>query len=147
MLFGDAQALRVAYARRDAREIVIEALSAGTWILANDRIGSPEFPKSARAAELSRDLATATDLVTSGRRLLADHELPPLDVVPSPPHGSPYPHEFLQQLQAICIHTPVYGTRSAALVAIGPKRVEHYLVADGPSCVTAFREWAPLLST
>lgn len=145
LLFGDAHALRVAYARRDARAIAIEPLGAGTWILANDRIGSPEFPKSARAAELARDLETTTDLLSAGRRLLADHALPPIDAVPAPPHGSPLPHEFLQQLQAICIHTPVYGTRSAALVAIAPTRVEQYLVADGPSCVTEFRDWAPLL--
>jgi uncharacterized protein with NRDE domain len=148
VLFGDARALRVAYARRDDPRVAIENLAAGTWILANDRIGSPDFPKTARATELARPLATTTldTLAKDGRALLADHELPPLDRVPEPPPGSPFPRGLLKKLQAICIHTQVYGTRSASLVAMSTERVERYLFADGPPCVTDFEDVTSMLS-
>jgi len=147
VLFGDARGLRVAYARRDDPRVAIEQLAAGTWILANDRIGSPEFPKTARAAELARPIATATlgALGDVGRALLSDHSLPPLDAVPPPSPGSIFPHAFLQQLQAICIHTPLYGTRSSSIVAIGADRVEKYLFADGPPCTTPYDDVTAML--
>src|SRR5579883_638503 len=147
LLFGDARALHVAYARRDARDVAVEALAHGTWILANDRIGSPEFPKTARAAELARPLASLDGdaLADAAHTLLADHELPSLERVPPPPAGSPFPHALLQQLQAICIHTPIYGTRSSAFVVVGETRVEHYLYADGSACKSSFTEYAHLL--
>lgn len=140
LLFGDARGLCVAYARRDAREVAIEALARGTWILANDRIGSPEFPKAARAAELAEGVARGDDLASSARRMLSDHALPPIDRVPVPPEGAPFTRDFLQQLQAICIHTPVYGTRSSSVVAIGDAGVERYLFADGAPCVTDYAD-------
>jgi hypothetical protein len=37
-------------------------------------------------------------------------------------------------LDAICVHTPHYGTRSAALLAFSTSGLEHYLYADGPPC-------------
>jgi len=148
LLFGDARSLAVAYARRETREVAIERLDAGTWILANDRIGSPEFPKTARAAALAARLERPSfpELADAAHTMLADHELPPLEKVPPPPHGSHWPHELLQKLQALCIHTPAYGTRSSTLVAVGDGRVDRYLFADGPPCTTPFVDRTSLLT-
>ena len=53
--------------------------------------------------------------------------------------------EILQALQAVCIHTPVYGTRSASIAAIAEREALHYLHADGPPCVAAFADLTELV--
>jgi uncharacterized protein with NRDE domain len=147
LLFGDGESLLVGYARREAEAVAIEELAPGkTWILANDKIGSSEFPKTKRAAELAAPLSALDfpELATQARAMLADHEKPPIDEVPVPPN-SRFPRELLRELQALCIHTPAYGTRSSSLVAIGDHRVHRYLFADGPPCTTAFEDVTALL--
>jgi uncharacterized protein with NRDE domain len=139
VLVGDAEALDVAYARREARSVAIESLAPGTWILPNDRIGSPEFPKTGRAETLAHPLLAATieDLPRLARALLGDHTMPALEAIAEPPPGAWLSRDMLRALQAICIHTPVYGTRSASVVALGADgKVERYLFADGPPCTT-----------
>lgn len=143
LVLGDGDALFVAYARRESAAVTIEELAAGkTWILANDRIGSPDFPKSERATELAAPLVAMAfpEVADGARAMLADHDKPPLERVPPPREGSLLPHALLRELQALCIHTPIYGTRSSSLVALGPGRVEKYLFADGPPCTTAFTD-------
>ena len=66
--------------------------------------------------------------------------------VPPPPLGSRFDHALLRRLQALCIHTPVYGTKSSTVLALGAGRVERYLFADGPPCVTPFEDFTSLLS-
>jgi uncharacterized protein with NRDE domain len=146
VVFGRAGELRVAYARPDARDMVIEPLGAGIVVIANDRIGSPEFPRTLRAEALLAPLATApwADLARELPRVLADHVTPPLDAIAPPPEGSPMTREVLQALQAVCVHTPVYGTRSASIAALAERQVLHYLHADGPPCVTAFADVSAL---
>lgn len=182
LMFGDAESLYVGYAR-DARAIELEALPDGIAVLANDRMGSPEFPKSERALALAAPLAEAPwEALSSGlARALGDHEKPPLDRIPEPPpdgrfdrgakrsdgastpasaggdepdrrrrsavtqRSDPMNRELLRELQALCIHTPVYGTKSATLLALEPGRVAHYLFADGPPCTTPFAEVTALL--
>jgi hypothetical protein len=66
--------------------------------------------------------------------MLADHELPATGrstAVPLPPWLDA---DVLDRLDAICVHTPHYGTRSAALLAFSESGLEHYLHADGPPC-------------
>jgi uncharacterized protein with NRDE domain len=135
LLVGDARALWVAYARPDRERLELESLPPGIWALPNDRLGSLEFPKIDRAVELATPLATLpwAELVPRAQAMLADHELPPLARVVMPP-SSPFPPELLHRLQALCVHTPGYGTRSATLLAIGTRGVEHYLHAEGPPC-------------
>ena len=139
LMFGDAETLYVGYAR-DARAIELEALPDGIAVLANDRMGSPEFPKSERALALAAPLAEAPwETLSAGlARALGDHEKPPLDRIPEPPPEGRFDRELLRELQALCIHTPVYGTKSATLLALEPGRVAHYLFADGPPCTTPF---------
>jgi len=149
LLYGSAADLRVAYSRPDEAAIEVESLGDGVWVLPNDRIGSPHFPKSERALALLESLLER-DLegVLAGLpTVLGDHERPDASRVPAAPPGSRFDAGLLRILQALCIHTPIYGTRSSTLLALGEGRVERYLFADGPPCMTPFRDVTPLLST
>lgn len=139
VLFGDARSLYVAYARDEAR-IAVEALGPGIWVLNNDTIGSRDFPKATRAHALVSPIAREPwdALAPKLAAALGDHTLPPLDLVPPPPPGARLPHEVLQILQALCVHTPPYGTRSSTLLAIDEGAVKDFRFADGPPCVTPF---------
>ena len=149
LLVGDGRELLVAYARHDIAELHVETLAPGLWVLANDRIDSPEYPKTLRAEALVRPYLDAPwpALSTALRTMLADHALPELSAVPPPGPESPFPHELLRQLQALCIHTESYGTRSAAIVAVRPERtVAAYDVANGRPCTTPWQDVRALLS-
>lgn len=142
LMYGDAHALRVAYARPDVERIEIVELGDGVWALTNDRMGSPDFPKADRALSLIAPSVQAPwdELQAALARMLGDHEKPPIDRIAEPPPGSLFPRELLHELQTICIHTAVYGTRSATILALEPGRVARYLFADGPPCNTSFTE-------
>lgn len=129
LMYGDGERLEVAYVRSDGYETV--ALEPGIHVLCNDRIGSPHFPKAARARSLVRPDSSFEELA----RMLADRELPDLARVPETPPG--IPREFVRELQAICIRTEAYGTRSSTLVAVDPGRVARYWFTDGPPDVTS----------
>lgn len=146
LFFGDASALYVVYAHGDRAEAEIQSLGDGLWVLPNDRIGSPEFPKTLRAVGLIEPHVRAPwpALSATLRAALGDHQEPPEREVPMPPPESRFDHATLRRLQALCIHTPVYGTRSATVLALTPGRVAHYLFADGPPCTTAFEDVTPL---
>jgi uncharacterized protein with NRDE domain len=145
LLFGDGDRLAVAYAR--PREgVTVVPIAPGFYVLPNDRLDHPDWPKVGRArAVLAPHLgapwpAFASALVAT----LGDHERPPLETIPEPAPGSPLDRALLRELSALCIHTPRYGTRSATITAILPGRLAHHLVADGAPCVTPFVERAPL---
>lgn len=142
LIWGDARALRVGYARTEAREVEITELADGLHVLANDRMGSPEFPKSARAEALvlPHTRSPWDELVPALAHVLADHARPALEEVPEPPEGALFDRATLRELQALCIHTAVYGTRSATILALEPGRVARYLYADGPPCTAPFHE-------
>lgn len=123
LLFGDGARLFVAYVHD---EIVIEELPPGVTVLANDRVGSPEYPKTRRAEALVSTLPLD--------RVLADHQKPDSD------------DAMFRELQALCIHTPLYGTRSSAVVTIEPGRVREYRHAEGAPCVTPFVSYTDLLT-
>ena len=135
LVFGDAHGVEVAYLRRDGGR-ARHALGPGITVLANDRIDAPGQPKQARLRAL---LAGAGDWAAL-RRLapgaLADHAVP-ADVPPRAP-GSPVPPEAWPALQAVCVHTARYGTRSATIAALAPGRVLGLAWADGPPCTTGF---------
>ena len=144
--FGDGGSLEVAYGRHDARAVTFERVPEGIHVLPNDRLDSPEFSKVERARELIRPHVRAPwpELVPALRRALADHELPPETAVPEPPPGSRFSRSFVRTLQAICIHTPVYGTRSTTILALAPGGVAHYLYAPGPPCTTPLEDFSDL---
>lgn len=128
LLFGDASGADVAYVRR-AGTVELAPLGPGVHVLTNDRIGSPEFPKADYAAERLATLAGAAWPAWRAALpgILADHTMPRHD-----------------PLQALCIHTPIYGTRSATLAAIGAGGTEALWWADGPPCTTPFVDAMPL---
>jgi uncharacterized protein with NRDE domain len=147
LLVGDASGVHVAYARRSASEIELEPLPPGIHVLANGRMGSPDFPKTERAHRLVEQHARCVwpELREELSSVLADHELPAEDSIPDPPEHSNVAKRLLQQLQALCVHTPLYGTRSATLLAIDEGHVVQYLYAHGAPCQTSFRDVTALL--
>lgn len=140
VMFGDARHVYVAYGRPDRHRVDVHRLEPGVHVLVNDRMGSPEFPKTDRARQLTephvrRPWPALRDALT---RMLADHSTPSPETLPHPPEASEWPKELLVRLQALCTHTELYGTRSAAILGLSPGRVEHYLHAEGPPCTTPF---------
>ena len=127
LLYGTAEVLRVAYARPDAQRVRWEDVPRGVHVLPNDVLDSPALPKVARARGLAESLAHKPwpELAEGLQRILADHLLPGLD--------------------SLCIHTPGYGTRSSAIVALAPGRVAHYLASDTAPCQGPFRDVTGLL--
>jgi uncharacterized protein with NRDE domain len=142
LLYGDAQRLRVAYARPSAGRLTFEEVPPGIHILPNDVLDAPHLPKVARARQLAEDFALRPwpGLVEGLQHLLADHALPPLEQMPEPPAVMGLSREQARPYQALCIHTPHYGTRSSAIVALAPGQAPRLLAADGPPCQHAFRE-------
>lgn len=135
LIFGEPGRVTVAYGRRTrARPLELEALPPGVHVLANDRLGSPEFPKAERAAVLVRPALSAPWPVLRARleATLADRERPPLEAVPAPPLGSTFTREIVRELQAICIRLPRYGTRSSTVLAADGGGLRTYRFADGP---------------
>lgn len=132
LLFGDGARLFVSYAREE-REIAVEELAPGVIVLANDRVGAPEYPKTQRAEMLLRN-GTALE------NILQDHQKHDVNI-----ESAWLSAEMLRELQALCIHTPQYGTRSSAIVELSPGLVRSYRHADGPPCTTPFVELTALL--
>jgi uncharacterized protein with NRDE domain len=144
LLYGDAERLRVAYARPQG--LTRADVPEGVHVLPNDLLDHPGIPKVSRALGLTRDLA-GLEWARLSERLkaaLADHALPALEEVEEPQQDSRFTRELVRQLQALCIHTPAYGTRSSALVALQPGRVAHYLATEGAPCVSP---WVDVLPT
>src|SRR5690606_31678490 len=104
---------------------------------------SLEFPKIARAEALARAALEAPSLEAALPAVLGDHHKPHLPAVPS---SSRFSREVIEELQALCVHLPFYGTVSATIVLFGPDgRVARYLFAPGPPCVTPFDDVTALL--
>jgi uncharacterized protein with NRDE domain len=139
LLFGDARTLYVAYAR-DEERVAVESLGPGIWVLNNDAIGSRDFPKASLAKDRVQSLASEpwAHLERGLEIVLGDHALPPEEDIAEPPEGSALTRESLRALQAVCVHTPLYGTSSATILAMGPEGVRDYRFAPGPPCVTPF---------
>jgi len=148
LLYGDALQLRVAYARPSSGRLLREDVPDGIHVLPNDELDSPALPKVARARLLAAEHARLPwpELALRLQELLADHHLPPDEQLPALPPGAPFSRELARQLQALCIHTPAYGTRSSALLALSPGRVAHLLASESPPCHAAFRDFWSLLA-
>ncbi|WP_223634407.1 NRDE family protein [Corallococcus sp. EGB] len=148
LLYGDARTVRVAYARPGHARLLHEDVPDGVHVLPNDTLDNRAIPKVRRALALAGEVAARPwpELVTGLKTALADHSLPPLEAATGPLAESDLPAEFLQQLQALCIHTEGYGTRSSAIVALAPGRVGHYLATDTAPCQGGWRDVTRLLT-
>lgn len=140
LLYGDAGGLEVAYGRADRAAVGREPVPPGLHILPNGRLDDPALRKVARARALVEPHLGAAwpALATHLAAALADHDRPALEELPGSPAGARFPRELVRELHALCIHTPAYGTRSAAIVALDPGRVARLLWAAGPPCTTPF---------
>ncbi len=141
LMFGDGERLCVAYVRPD-RPVDLLELEPGLHVLANDRMGSPHFPKTERAQSLVEPLVGLPwpELRAGLARVLGDHHKPDPDALEPLPSGLLLPPQVARELQALCIHLPVYGTRSATILALEPGRLLHYLYADGKPCDVGFED-------
>ncbi|MDW8362996.1 MAG: NRDE family protein [Myxococcales bacterium] len=148
VLFGDASGLYVAYGRRDEARVRLEALAPGIVVLCNDSLGSPRFPKAERARVLAESVRDASDFSMAFPllgALLADHVEPPASASQGPALPASFDPALAARLQALCVHTPAYGTRSASALCIQEGHVERYWYADGPPCRTAWTDVTTLL--
>lgn len=126
--------LRRAVVVQNSREPVTTELAGGLSLLTNLDVNDPRCPRLASAVPAFRsladrirdDLPTAT-LVDQCRSVLASHEnsLDPSD-------GSP--------LSRLCVHTEVYGTRSASVIFVTAEGRVRYFHAPGPPCEALMTE-------
>lgn len=148
LLFADAHAARVAYARPGEPRLEVQPVPDGVHVLPNDVLDAP-LPKVARLRSLAAPLFTRPweQLLPGLQAAMADHGLPAPDTLPAPPAGAaPLDPEVMRRLQAVCVHAGPYGTRSCAVVALQPGRVAHYVASDAPPCQGPFRDVTALLA-
>lgn len=142
LLYGTAEGLRVAYFRDDLERPVFEGVGPGVHVLPNDRLNAPTFAhKVGRAQALTEPHVEAPwpELTRKLGAMLADSALPPLKSYPTPPPGAMMPRRLAHRLEALCIRTPLYGTRSSVIAALAPGRVAHYLATSGAPDRTPFK--------
>lgn len=146
LLFGRAGDVRVAYVHPGMASPHLEPVPPGVHVLPTARLDTDEYPKVHRLAErLHGPLPEAwPELRAHLTAALADHTLPPLEAIgEAPAHW--LSREQRQAVDAVCIHLPVYGTRSSALLALAPGAVLHYEHAEGPPCRAPFEDYTALL--
>ena len=141
LVIGDASGLDCVYVRDRGVEVV--EVPEGISVLPNDVLDSPEFPKVDRARELLGsdlgDLAWPA-LLERLHRVLGDHHAPEVQN-----DRGGMPAALLSALGALCVHTPVYGTRSFTACALESGACAHYAFADGPTCSSTPEEITGLL--
>lgn len=145
LLVGDAARADVFHGRPDRAELEVVPVPAGFHVLPNGTLDQAGHIKVARARALVAGAGDGPALQAALVAALGDHERPPLTSLPEPAAGARFSREELRELSAICIHTPAYGTRSAALVHLVPGGVAALGWASGPPCRTPLGDAAPLL--
>ncbi|MDP3275566.1 MAG: NRDE family protein [Deltaproteobacteria bacterium] len=145
LVLGDGRELVVLYARPDGIEHV--PLEPGLYVLANDRLDSPLFPKTERFAQRIRPWIDSPwpELSRALREALGDTSLPEAHLLPDDP-DSPLPAPWRHALQALCIHTPGYGTCSSTLAALGEDGPHAYHFAHGAPDQVPFTDLTALLA-
>jgi uncharacterized protein with NRDE domain len=143
LAWGDPRGVNVAYARREEGTVDVLSLGRGIHVLCNDRIGAEGFPRGERLAAALERLAgrDVDEVVRALPALLGDHARNTLDATPD----SHLPAALARELTATCIHSDHYGTRSSTILALDDTSVLAYFHADGPPCVTPFKDLRGLL--
>ena len=148
LMFGTAERMRVAYFHEDMAQPELADVPPGTHVLPNDRLDANTFSKVKRAQALIEPWSKAPwdKLRAHLHDALADRFLPPIESVPPTPQGAMMPRRLVHRLEALCIKTPLYGTRSSTLAALDRGRVAHYLATPGPPDEWEFDDYTGLLS-
>lgn len=119
----------------------VQELPPGTYVLENAPLRR-ESAKQQRVAALV-DAALAADgsggAAAALARVLCDHQ-PAAGPQPAPPGGLPRPAE----MSAACVHTELYGTRSAMIVSVPPAGLPAVQVAAGAPCTAPLLDQASL---
>jgi uncharacterized protein with NRDE domain len=147
LMWGDADGVFTAYARQDDKAIEIEAVERGLHVMPNDRIDHKDFPKVRRIKKLVDPYVHASFeyLADALKKTLADRTLPALDDVAMLPVGAPISRETVRELSAVCVRTPLYGTRSSSIVALARGRVGYYAYSEGPPDLGIYKDVLELL--
>jgi uncharacterized protein with NRDE domain len=145
LVYGDARELRVAYFRQDTATVDIDALPHGVHVICNDRIDAPGFPRGQRLAGVLRANAGAPWAVMRARLAAALGDHARVAIAETETYPEPITRELAEAMTSICIHSPLYGTRSSAIVAVGVDRVHQYLHAEGPPCTAPFADYTELV--
>ena len=147
LIFGDGERACAAYGRLDAAGVELETLGPGVHVLCNDRLGSPDFPKAEEARARVASLPSESWAQTREKLVdvLSDRSLPDLESLPPLPPDAPFDEEVARRLQAICVETPVYGTVSATVAALGSGRVQEYAFCEGPPDRAPFEDVVHLM--
>jgi uncharacterized protein with NRDE domain len=123
-----ADGTRTALVSADDDGLAIRELGPGIHVVGNGDLDEPAPGKVGRL----RGAAARIDPEAPWERIAADLVAVLAD------HGDPNPFENA------CVHSPEYGTRSSALIALGPAR-RGYWVSDGPPCRAKFTNLRRLL--
>ncbi len=126
LVFGTAESLVVAYARDTMRFVDVPA---GLHVLPNGVLDDPGFPKVNRAKDLLADVPPAGEALLARMKIALADTVPPAALPHEP--APTYPEDVRAALHSLCVRTPLYGTCSAAIVALQPGGVARYLFADG----------------
>jgi uncharacterized protein with NRDE domain len=135
LLVGDRRSLyyvELALHRRPA----VRELPPGVYVLENAALNEPS-PKVERVQSLLAAELPGSTRWAALSSVLADHTLPDPIALRAYERGN---IERRLATLASCVHTDEYGTRSAALIRIGPQQdaMPDVMVADGPPCTTQF---------
>ena len=149
LLFGNVDELRVAELR-DPEELRpgspshlrIRQLAPGSHVVpSGGDVDDVRLFKVQRGLEALAELGQPAlpSLPERLRSVLAAHERPPLDAPPTPDADAhPLGPELESAIQARCVHTPNYGTRSSTLLLLGPDLCQYHH-CDAAPCVRAYR--------
>lgn len=115
---------RHAFLGKYDEKMAVNPLPEGVHVLTNAAPGDPEEPRRAEVLRLlgvegPPEAKSVDDL----ERILARH--------------APVPE------RSVCLHRPMFGTRSASLIAAGGRRAPLYHHAEGPPCRTPFENISP----
>jgi uncharacterized protein with NRDE domain len=140
LLVGDRHSLFYIDMTEGERPTVRE-LGPGVHILENNPLGDPS-PKASNVRRMVDGLGSPTgdELVRGLRSVLVDHGVPQ--------DTSGLPEGVSPAALAACVHTELYGTRSAALLRVpaDPGARPSMLVADGHPCTSPLADASALWS-
>ena len=152
LLFGNADSLWVAYARAEHEEIRVEEVQPGFHILPNTTLNAEDSLKAQHVRTVVEDsilrgfAEEKWDAISSSlQHILQDHQKPPLSKIPKPPSHSVMPRLLIQQLEALCVKVPGYGTCSSTIFGMGKSQLTHYLFSPGSPRQTPFEDFTHLL--
>ena len=144
LVFGTSDDLRIAYFRPEVRAVRIERVANGVHVLATSTLDDPTYPKVDR---LRRALAALPPDWPGTRHALvealASHDASPREAFPT--DHALFDQATLRALDAVCIHTPAYGTRAATLIAAHADRVDHVEATSDAPCRADFVDFGPAL--